>query len=117
MADVGVDGDALLIKLSRKDRVLSLHRSDFRIPLRDIRSARIVPRALSEVPPLRVPGTGIPGAVAVGTFRPWRNRSPRTFALVYGNRAGVVIDYTGGDFDRVIITVDDPEALIEQLAA
>jgi hypothetical protein len=114
MADIGVDGDALVVRLSRKDKVLAFHREDLRIPVRAIRNAQPVRNALSAVPPLRMPGTGFPGSLAVGTFRKWRNRRPTTFAIVYGNGPGVVIEVEDPQFDRLVLSLDDPDDLLSQ---
>jgi hypothetical protein len=115
MADVGVAGDELVIRLSGRDRVLAFHRHDVRIPLASIRRAVAVDHAKSAVPHIRAPGTGIPGALALGTFYAWRGRGPKTFALVYGNKPGVVIDVDGGNYGRIVLTVADPQELLSQL--
>jgi len=115
VADVGVDGDTLVIKLTVRDRLLGLRLHDFRISLGAVRGATPLAHARSAVPPLRMPGTGIPGAFAVGTFYPWRGRRPKTFAVVYGNGPGIAIDLDAADFDRIVLSLPDPNDLVVQL--
>jgi hypothetical protein len=113
VADVGVDGEDLVVRLRQVEKVMSLH-GDLRVPRTSIRSSRVVANAMAEVPRWRFPGTGVPGRVKLGTFR---GRQGRAFAVVYGRGPGLVIELDGMPFDRVVLSLDDPERLVEQLAA
>ena len=53
-----------------------------------------------------------PGVVMVGT---WREPGSVTFAACHGHRPAVVIDLTGQAYDRVVVTVDNPEETVERL--
>ena len=115
MADIGVDGDEFVIHLRPVEKFFAFHR-DVRIPKDQVRRVREVSSAGAEVPWLRAPGTGIPGVVSLGTF--WGRRTGKTFAVVYGRRPGVVVELgDGAPFDRVVLSLDDPDGLIRQLAA
>ena len=55
-------------------------------------------------------GTGVPGSVAVGTFR---KDGKKLFAVVHhGTPRGVLLTFDGADFDRVIVGCEDPEAVV-----
>ena len=71
--------------------------------------------AIHAVRGLRAPGTGVPGLVAVGTFRA---SGKKIFAIVHhDNRRGVRLRFTGADYDEVIAGCDDPEDVVARLTA
>ena len=83
---------------------------------RAVLSARVTDKALGEVFGMRFPGTGLPGLELVGTFI--SADLGRTFAVCHGRGEGVVIelDVDVAGFDRVVATVDDPEAIVAELS-
>lgn len=50
----------------------------------------------------------------VGTLR---DHGKKTFAVCHARRPAVVIDLAGAEFVQLIITVDDPEAVVAAIAA
>ena len=86
------------------------------VPLSSVLSARVTDKALGEVFGMRFPGTGLPGLELVGTFI--SADLGRTFAVCHGRGEGVVIelDVDVAGFDRVVATVDDPEAIVAELS-
>jgi hypothetical protein len=55
-----------------------------------------------------------PGVVMVGT---WRESGSVTFAACYGHRPAVVVELAGQSYDRVIVTIENPEEKVERLSA
>ena len=68
---------------------------------------------MAEVRGLRIPGTGVPGVLRAGTFL---DGTTRTFALCHRRRPAVVLELAGQAFDRVVVTVADPQAVLDRLA-
>lgn len=111
MAKVEVDGAAVRIELSRFERVVGLLPST-EVPLDAIDSVELAPDPHAVVRGVRAPGLGIPRSTKIGT---WRGRSGRTFVCVRGSRAAVVLTTVGREkktFDRYVVSVDDPEAVV-----
>ena len=75
-------------------------------------SARIVPDGMDEVHGLRLPGTGFPGVIMVGT---WRDEERVTFAVCHGRRPAVVLELTGQRYDRIVVTVENPDEVVARL--
>jgi len=112
MASVQVGADAVVIALRRTEKIEALH-GDLTIPRASITRAIHVPDGLAEISGIRAPGLGIPGHAMVGTFR---DEGTRTFAACHGHRPAVLLELVDQPFDRVILTVEDPEAVLAQLA-
>ena len=74
-------------------------------------SARVVPDGMEEIHGLKMPGTGLPGVIMVGT---WRDGESVTFAVCHGRQA-VVLDLADQVYDRIVVTVEDPEAAVAAL--
>ncbi len=58
---------------------------------------------------LRAPGTGVPGRVALGTWRRWHGKD---FVAAYRHDPGVVIDLVDQPYDRVVISGPTPDWLL-----
>jgi hypothetical protein len=115
MATVSVLGGALHIELTVPERVFSLHRADLTVPLTDIRGVRVVRDILGQLRGLRMPGAGIPGVVAIGTWRGTIDgRRFHDFALIHHAGSGLVVT-TGGEYDRLLLGAEDPEDFAAQL--
>ena len=50
----------------------------------------------------------------VGT---WISREGNTFAVCHGNGRAMVIELTGQNYDRIVMTVDNPEELMSRLSS
>src|SRR5216683_7582547 len=70
---------------------------------------RAVPDGMEEVHGLRLPGTGLPGVIMVGT---WREAQRVTFAVCHGRGPAVVLELTGQRYDRIVVTVENPEDVV-----
>lgn len=107
MANIVINGDTVTVELSVVEKVEALH-GDVSVAKSSIVGRHEVPDGLTEVHGLRMPGTGLPGVILVGTFlEPGR----RTFAVCHGSTPAIVFDLEGERFDRLVVTVDNPEVL------
>lgn len=111
MADLHIHGDSVTIALSVAEKIEALHR-DVTVPRSAITSVRDVPDGMQEVHGLRMPGTELPGVILVGTYR---QAHRTTFAVCHGERPAVVLDLTGQPYDRIVVTVDNPDEALPQL--
>jgi hypothetical protein len=109
MASLLVEGDVVTVSLSVAEKVEALH-GDVSVPRAAVLGARVVPDGMEEVHGLK--GAGLPGAVMVGT---WRDGESVTFAVCHGRQPAVVVDLADQVFDRIVVTVEDPEAAVAAL--
>jgi len=126
MADLHVHRDRLEIRLTRAEKALALRKHDLVIPRDRIRSVAITTDPWIWVRGVRVPGTGIPLTLAIGT---WKFHGGKDFLLIKGkSRPAVVIDIDQPDqpddgaevadgYDRVLVSTTHATALIEALRA
>jgi hypothetical protein len=68
----------------------------------------------SELRGIRAPGTGIPRVIAVCTCR---GSFGKDFAAVHGRGPGVVVEFADQEFQRWVVTVDDPQAVVAEVSA
>jgi hypothetical protein len=81
MAKLLVTDGAVTVSLSLVEKAEAVH-GDVSVPRTAVVSARMVPDGLDEVHGLRMPGTGLPGVIMVGTWRDGeRSRSPSATAV------------------------------------
>ena len=113
MASFLITDDTVTVQLSRVEKLESLH-GDVAVPRSAITSARVVGDGMEELHGLRMPGTGIPGLLMVGTLR---DGDFVTFAVCRARRPAVVVELAGQSYDRLVITADGPEAVVAALAA
>jgi hypothetical protein len=111
MADLLVEGDELVLHLTRFEKVEGVH-GDLRFPLTSITSVEVLEDAIYEVHGWRV-GTGIPGVVDVGTFT---SPDAKTFAVVHHNTPrGIRVCMQGTTFDQLIVGCQNPEDVATKL--
>jgi hypothetical protein len=115
MSSLRVDHDRLVLCLSGVQAVMGLARQ-VSVPLADITSVTVVPDGLALDLGLRVGGTGIPRRLAFGRYRKLRG-GPRTFAALYADQPAIVIESSGGDWDRIAATVEDAEGQAARVRA
>ena len=111
MAVVELINGVLTLQLSGFERIGALHPS-FQIPLEHVTSVRVSDTPNKELRGLRAPGTGVPRVVLLGT---WRSRQTKDFAAIYRNRPSLVLELHDEEFDRVVVSVDQPEQIAERL--
>ncbi len=103
MAKVIEIGDQLVLKLSRLEKIGSLHKS-LRVPKSSLVSIEDIPNPwfkANGLRGLRAPGTGLPGVVMLGTLR---RKNGKEFAAVYGRGVAKVYTFNGGPFKRWIVS-------------
>lgn len=112
MAELRVNGTELVVALSELER-LGAFRGDIRVPLTAVRAVRVADEPRPELRGVRAPGTGIPGIIALGA----RRGEGHDFAAVYHDRPAVVVELEGATFDRLVISVDNPDATAAAIRA
>ena len=112
MAKLIINDRDVTVSLSVVEKLEALH-GDVTAPRSAVAQVRVVPDGMVEVHGLRAPGTGLPGVIKVGT---WRRREGRTFAVCHGRRPAIVLDLVGAPYNRLVVTLDDPEQTLRLLA-
>jgi hypothetical protein len=112
MPTLQVENGRVVAQFTGRQAVMALARQ-VSVPLADVRSVTVVPDGWDLDLGWRVGGTGIPRRLAFGRFR--MRGGPRTFAALYFGSPAVVIETSGGDWDRLAITVDDPDAVAARI--
>jgi len=112
VANLVINDDTLTVQMSRAEKAEALHR-DLTLPRSAVTGVRVVADGLSEVHGLKMPGTGIPGVIMVGT---WISTKGSTFAVCHGRGPAIVIELAGQQVDRIVMTVDNPEEAITELS-
>ena len=112
MASLEVRKKRVEVVLSGLERLGAL-RGDVSVALDEVLDVRPSPEPFTELHGWRLPGTGIPRVIALGT---WRSRHGRDFAAVYRGRPAVVVEVRpGGEFRRLIVAARDPEGTVARL--
>ena len=112
MAHLLIADDSVTIDMSRGEKFEAAH-GDQTFPRSAISSVRAVPDCITEVHGLKWAGTELPG-IRVGSFR---GDQRMTFAVCHGHKPGIVIDLADSKYDRVVLTVENPEEIAARLSA
>ena len=112
MAELRIEGDELVVELSALERLGGFH-GDVHAPLSAVRAVRVAEDPRPELRGIRAPGTGIPGLIALGS----RRGAGHDFVAVYHEAPAVVVELQGAEFDRLVITVHDPQAVAAAVRA
>jgi hypothetical protein len=111
VGDIRIDGSDLVVELSRLEKAEAVH-GDLRVPLTSVRQVEVADRPLDLIHGLKLPGTGIPGSTAVGT---WVSPDGRTFAVEHHASRGVVVHLEGQTYQQLIVGCDQPEEVAERV--
>lgn len=114
MAQVTIDHDTLVVTLRGLDPLFAFTRR-LTVPLAHVQRValdRTVARRLWKG--IRAPGTSVPWVLAAGTFLDGRQR---VFWAVHFLQPALVIDLVHERYDRLIVGVADPAAVVQQLQA
>jgi hypothetical protein len=115
VATIAVDGDWIVVRLSALERLGAFVISEPRGRVEDVREVRVSDTPWKELRGVRAPGTGLPGAVMLGTLR---FSGGRDFAAVYGkSKKAVVVEFEGGRYGRFVVTNERAEELAATIAA
>lgn len=112
MPEITLTESSVVVDLSKLEELASLTRS-LEIPLKNVRGATVDEGILKHLG-LRAPGTGLPGVIAAGTFY---KDGDRQFVYWHRGETPVVIELTHEKYDRLIIGVDHPQALVDAINA
>jgi uncharacterized protein len=112
MAHLLITDDAVTIDMSRGEKLEAGHRNQT-FPRTAISSVRAVPDCIAEVHGVKGVGTQLPG-IRVGS---WHDDGRVTFAVCHGRAPGIVIDLANTKYDRVVLTVENPEEIVTCLSA
>lgn len=97
----------LVLRLSRPEKLGALH-GDVRVPLDAVQDLHVSRRPFRELRGLRAPGTGLPGRIALGT---WRHRGGKDFAALYAGKPAVIVHLRDAAFQRLLVSADDADAV------
>jgi hypothetical protein len=111
LARLILDGDGLAVRLGPWEKLGALH-GDVRVPRAAVRGVSASDRPWRTLRGLRIPGTGCPGLIMLGTTR---GRGFKDFNAVYRRRPVVVVDLEGGPFTRLVVTVPDATEVAARL--
>ncbi|NNF56503.1 MAG: hypothetical protein HKN03_18910 [Acidimicrobiales bacterium] len=112
MAELSVENGRLTVKLSRWEKVGALRRTDLSVPLTSVASVKRLENARDGIRGIRAPGTGLPGWIALGSWRTWRTVD---FVAVTRNEAGYVIELRDEPINRLVVSsarISELDALI-----
>ncbi len=115
MAELAVEGDEVVLRLSRAEKVESVH-GDLRAPLSAVRGVEVLDdaHAAADVIGFKV-GTRLPGVVEVATVHAGRRT---IFAAVHRDTPrGVRVILDGQRQDEWVVGCADPEAVASALRA
>jgi hypothetical protein len=112
MPSITVTRDTVTVRLSPAEKVGALH-GDVSIPRSAIVGVNVVDNSMSAVSGMRAPGYAMPGHAKLGT---WRRHDGKDFIAVYAGRPAVELRLAGQRYERLLISVDDPHAVVAQLA-
>jgi hypothetical protein len=114
-----IDQRRVTVCLSALEKLEALHRN-VTVPRTAVIAAREVPDGLAELRG-RIAGigwrgvgigTGVPGVLMVGTIQ---DGYGLTFAVCRGRGPAVVLELAGQHYDRIVVTVEDPGAIVSRL--
>lgn len=114
MATITTNAGHLSVELGRWERLAALH-GDVTVERRHVARARVSDTPFAELRGFRLPGTGVPGLIAMGR---WRRRHGADFVLLRrGDRAVVIELAPGAPYRRLIVGCRDPEAVVAALGS
>jgi hypothetical protein len=112
MTKITIENGELVVEVEGFDKILAV-RSRIAIAMAHVRGARIDPEAMRQWQGIKMPGARIPGVVTAGTFY---RHGEKVFWDIHGGGAdAIVIELDHGDFDRLIVEVDDPASTIAMI--
>ncbi len=113
MARLRITEHTVTVVLSVIEKIETLHRN-ITVPRWAILGARAVADGMAEARGHPELATVVPGVVVAGMFS---RHGVRTFVICRGRRPAVLMELSAQPFDRLLVTVDDPDAVIASLAA
>jgi len=112
MACLVVEGHDLVVRLNSVEKLGALHGS-IRVPLDDVAAVQPSNAVWDELRGLRMPGTGLPGVIALGT---WRFRGGKDFVAVYRS-TGIVVTLANSEWNRLVVSSRVPHRICQEINA
>lgn len=102
MAKVVEEGNNLILKLSRLDKIGSFHK-DLKVSKENLISKQVLENPWSKevLKGMRAPGTGIPFVILLGTMR---YKGGKDFTAIYKRKPVTVYEFREYEFKRWIVT-------------
>jgi hypothetical protein len=111
MAAISVGARALTVRFRGIHRFWTLKRR-LDVSLESIVDARVDPALAAREPGLRLLGAELPGVIVAGRFI---SNGERAFWDVRNPSKAVVIELRGERYARLVVEVDDPEAVVDAI--
>lgn len=111
MPTVRVGPEAVTVELSTAEKIGAAH-GNVTVPRSSVVSARVVDEPMKAISGLRAPGYSLPGHAKLGT---WRHHDGKDFIAVYADRPAVELVLSNQPYERLLVAVDDPAALVAEL--
>lgn len=112
MANLRVHNDRLEVHLTPAEKSLALRSADVIVQRDDIRSATITDDPWIWIRGIRRRGIEVPLVVAAGV---WKTHGGSDFVLVKRKRQAVVLELSGGEFARLVLSTSRAVELIDKL--
>ncbi len=112
MAELEVDGDEIVLRLSLGEKAASVHR-DPRAPVSSLRRVAVLEDAHEPADHGWKIGERLPGVAEVGTIL---DGGTKIFAAVHhGTPRGLLLEFEGADYDEWVVGCENPEAVLARL--
>jgi hypothetical protein len=105
------EGPELVVVLNDLEKAGAL-RGDVRVAASSVRNVRVTDAPFAELQGMRAPGAGLPGVLALGT---WRGNGYKDFAALYRGGPAVVVELEGAPWRRLLVSAHDAPAVVERL--
>ena len=109
MVEVSIEDKKLVLKIKGIGKVFAL-KSEFTIPLTNVRGVTADSGVLKMPKGLRAPGTAVPGIFYAGTFY---NDGDKVFWNVRHADKAIVVELEDEDFKRLVVEVENPAEIVE----
>jgi hypothetical protein len=110
MAKITVTPASLKVELTKNEQFWGLHRS-LTVPGKEVVGAQALSKGWWTTLGLRI-GTGLPGVMLAGTFI---RKGDRAYVSWSRGKQALQINLSGNKYSRVIVGVDDAEALADTI--
>jgi hypothetical protein len=113
VADLHIEGDELVLRLTGFERIAGLHRS-IRVPVSSVTAVDVVDDPVRSVAGVRAPGLALPRTVKIGT---WRGRGERRFVVARRDQPAVRVRLAGQPHTELLVSVPDAPGTAAALRA
>ncbi|HET9690109.1 MAG TPA: hypothetical protein VFP61_03080 [Acidimicrobiales bacterium] len=114
MAELVIDGDDLVVRLTRWQKAMAAH-GDVRVPLSAVRRVGVPDSKWLALRGWRSTGLNVPGKASFGTRR---HGDGYDFVAVSGaHDEAVCVELNGQRFGQLVVSADDAPAVADRVAA